>query len=231
MAEKKENKLKHYIAFEYFCLMIQIRAFTLNPFQENTYVLYDESKEALIVDAGCSNRQEQAIIRDFIEKNELKASKLLNTHAHIDHVLGNKFIYDEYGLKTHLSNKEMPVFNAAEKTAQMYGLPYDHCDEIEGYIEEGDQIKWGNSSLETLWVPGHAPGHLVFYHPEQKFMIGGDVLFRGSIGRTDLPGGDHQTLLKMIRQKVFTLDEDMKVYSGHGDPTTIGYEKQYNPFF
>lgn len=211
--------------------MIQIHAFTFNPFQENTYILYDESKQALIIDAGCSNRQEQAEIGDFLEKNDLKASKLLNTHAHIDHVLGNKFIFDEYGLKTHLSVREMPVFNAAEQTAQLYGLPYDHCDEIEGHIEEGDQIKWGNSRLETLWVPGHSPGHLVFYHPVQKFMIGGDVLFRGSIGRTDLPGGDHQMLLNMIQKKVFTLDEEMKVYSGHGESTTVGYEKQYNPFF
>ena len=211
--------------------MIQIRTFTFSPFQENTYILYDESKQALIIDAGCSNRQEQAEVRDFLENNELKASKLLNTHAHIDHVLGNKFIYDEYGLKTHMSAKEMPVFKAAEQTAQMYGLPYDHCDEIEEYIEEGDQIQWGNSSLDTLWVPGHSPGHLVFYHPKQNFMIGGDVLFRGSIGRTDLPGGDHQTLLNMIQEKVFSLDEEMKVYSGHGEPTTVGYEKRFNPFF
>ena len=211
--------------------MIQVHAFTFNPFQENTYILYDESKEALIIDAGCFNREEQAVLRNFIEKNELKPSKLLNTHAHIDHVLGNKFIYDTYDLKTHLSSKEMPVFNTAEQTAKLYGLPYDHCDEIEGFIEEGDQIKWGNSSLEIFWVPGHAPGHLIFYHPEQKFIIGGDVLFRGSIGRTDLPGGDHQTLLNMIREKIFTLDEEIKVYSGHGDPTTVGYEKQYNPFF
>jgi len=211
--------------------MIQIRPFTFNPFQENSYLLYDDSKEVLIIDAGCSNRREEAQIRDFIQENDLKASKLLNTHAHIDHVLGNKFIYDEYGLKTHLSLKEMPIFKAAEQTAKLYGLNYQHFDEIEAHVEEGDQIKWGLSRLETLWVPGHSPGHLVFYHREQNFMIGGDVLFRGSIGRTDLPGGDHDTLLKMIREKVFSLDEGMKVYSGHGEPTTIGYEKKNSPFF
>jgi len=211
--------------------MIQIKAFTFNPFQENSYLLYDESKEAIIIDAGCYNREEENQLVDFLEKNELKAVKLLNTHAHIDHVFGNKFIFDRFGLKTHLSRKETPTLEMAEQSAKLYGLDYVPFSEVEGYIEEGDLIQWGNSELQTLWVPGHAPGHLVFYHQKEKFMIGGDVLFKGSIGRTDLPGGNHETLIKMIREKVFTLDEAIKVYSGHGEPTTIGYEKRNNPFF
>lgn len=211
--------------------MIHIKYFTFSPFQENTYILYNDTKEAIIVDPGCFDASERSELKSFIEDNGLKLKRLLNTHAHIDHVLGNKFIYDAYGLKTHLHKKEMVVLEMAEQTAKLYGLPYEHCSEVEGYLAEGDLVMLGDDEFECLFVPGHAPGHLVFVNHEQNFMIGGDVLFRGSIGRTDLPGGDHEMLLKMIREKVFTLDDEMKVYSGHGEPTTIGYEKENNPFF
>lgn len=208
-----------------------IKSFTFNPFQENTYLLYDDTKQAVIVDPGCYNRAEQAEIVEFLDSNELKLVKLINTHAHIDHVFGNKFILDQFGLKPYMHENEIPILAAAERSAEVYGLDYNHSSEVEGFIQEGDFIEFGDTKLSILFVPGHSPGHLVFVNDKKNVMIGGDVLFRGSIGRTDLPGGNHETLLKMIREKVFVLDANMKVYSGHGDPTTVGFEKENNPFF
>lgn len=210
---------------------MHLRSFTFNPFQENTYLLYDDTKEAVIVDPGMYNRNEQNALKNFISSNELKLVKLLNTHTHIDHVFGNKFILDEYGLKPYLNKDDLAVFEMAERSAQVYQLDYEHSPEVEGYLEEGDQVQFGNTTLDCLWVPGHSPGHIVFINRDEDLLIGGDVLFRGSIGRTDLPGGDHDTLLDMIRKKIFNLPEGMKVYPGHGDPTTVGFEKMNNPFF
>lgn len=213
--------------------MIKITSFTFNPFQENTYLLHDETKSAVLIDPGCYNQGEQKELLEFIEDNDLKLDKLLLTHAHIDHVFGNKFIKDQFGLDPLMNEKEVPIYEAAERSAQLYGLAYDGAEVSAAIttLEEGGAVEFGNSSLDILWVPGHAPGHLVFINQKQNFMIGGDVLFKGSIGRTDLPGGDHQSLLKMIREKVFVLDEGMQVYPGHGEPTTVGFEKRNNPFF
>jgi len=211
--------------------MLQLRYFTFNPFQENTYLLYNDAGEAIIVDPGMYDARERSAIKNFLTANDLQLVKLLNTHTHIDHVFGNKFILDEYGLKPWLHKDEIKVLESAERSAQIYQLDYDHSAEVEGFLEEGDEIQIGESILKCLFVPGHAPGHLVFVNEEENYLIGGDVLFRGSIGRTDLPGGDHETLLKMIREKIFTLPEEMKVFPGHGDPTTVGYERENNPFF
>lgn len=211
--------------------MLQLRYFTFNPFQENTYLLYTDNKEAVIVDPGMYNAQERSAIKEFIKANDLNLVKLLNTHTHIDHVFGNHFIFNEYGLKPWLHKEDEVVLQMAERSAEVYQLDYDHSSEIEGYLTEGDEVKIGDAVLKCLFVPGHSPGHLVFVNEEGNFAIGGDVLFRGSIGRTDLPGGDHETLLSMIREKIFTLPENMTIYPGHGDPTTVGYEKENNPFF
>lgn len=211
--------------------MLNIQCFTFNPFQENTYLLFDDTKTAVIVDPGMYDRREQQELVDFIESNDLHVSKLLNTHAHIDHVFGNKFILDQFKLKPFLHEKEIQILGLAEKSATVYGLDYNHSDEVEGFLNEGDEIEVGKTKLRCLFVPGHSPGHLVFINEESNFMVGGDVLFRGSIGRTDLPGGNHDTLLQMIQEKVFELPDDMIVYPGHGDPTTVGYEKENNPFF
>lgn len=211
--------------------MIQIKKFTFNPFQENTYLLFDDTKECLIVDPGCFNSSERKELDEYIANNGLKPVKLLNTHAHIDHVLGNRHVAEKYNLGVELYKSSRDMLRIALTSSKLYGVPYEESPEPSNYLEEGDQIKWGNSTLDILHVPGHSPDHVVFLNAEQKIMIGGDVLFKGSIGRTDLPGGDHQQLLDNIRTKIFTLDEAIKVYSGHGDETTIGVEMRTNPFF
>ncbi|MEQ8908277.1 MAG: MBL fold metallo-hydrolase [Vicingaceae bacterium] len=210
---------------------MQIKKFTFNPFQENTYVLYDDSKKAVVVDPGCYDKSERNELSDFIEEKELEPVRLLNTHAHIDHVFGNQFVHQKYKLELELHELDFPILEAAGRWGETYGLNYEESPKPKKELVEGESVVFGNTKLEVLHVPGHAPGHVVFINQKEKVMIGGDVLFRGSIGRTDLPGGNHDQLLKMIKEKVFTLDPEITVYSGHGPETNIGYEKSYNPFF
>ena len=210
--------------------MLNIKEFTFNPFQENTYILYDSSKECAIVDPGCSNKDEEQKLVDFIESNGLKPVKLLNTHCHIDHILGNHFINTQYNLMPEYHSKETPILEGAKQMSQLYGIAYKESPLAKTFIEEGDKIKFGNTELSILFVPGHSPGHIVFINEEQKVIMGGDVLFYGSIGRTDLPFGDHETLIEMIKKKLFTLNDNYTVYSGHGPKTQLDFEKKHNPF-
>lgn len=210
--------------------MIHLKSFVFNPFMENTYVLYDDSGECIIIDPGCYERQEQQNLTNFIKEKDLKVKALYNTHCHIDHVLGNSFVKDKYKVKLLTSRIEEQLLTAVSSYASNYGFHQYHAARIDEYIDEGQQIKFGNSTLEILLVPGHSPGHLVFYNNNENICIGGDVLFQRSIGRTDLPGGDHNTLIKNIHQKMFSLNDKMVVYPGHGEATTIGDEKKYNPF-
>jgi hydroxyacylglutathione hydrolase len=211
--------------------MISVEIFEVNPFQQNTSVLYDETGECAIVDPGFYDRGEEEALLDFISENKLKPVLLLNTHCHIDHILGNKFVADRYKLDLWMHKDDLPLLQAAKSYAHMYGLNYNHSPEPAHFIKEGDVIKFGNSELQTLHVPGHAPGHIIFIDEPGLQIIGGDVLFKGSIGRTDLPGGNHDQLIKAIKEKVFTLNPKYVVYPGHGPTTTIGYEKENNPFF
>lgn len=208
-----------------------VKSFTFNPFQENTYILSDDTQNCIIVDPGCYNSSEQNRLLAYIEEHQLKPVRLINTHAHIDHVFGNKFIADKFDLALELHKLDVPVLAMAEHSAKLYGLSYTTSPEATVFIEEGDIVHFGNTSLKILHVPGHAPGHIVLYHEAEKIVIGGDVLFRESIGRTDLPGGNHDDLIRSIQEKLFTLDDDIVVYSGHGPETTIGHEKAHNPFF
>lgn len=210
--------------------MIQIHSFVFSPFQENTYVLYDESKEAVIIDPGCHSASEEKALKDFIEHHQLKVVKLLNTHCHIDHVFGNQFVKNSFGVKLFIHRLDLPILQACKTAALMYGIQPFVESQPDEFLEEGQKVKFGNSELEILHVPGHAPGHVAFVNKEQKFMISGDVLFRQSIGRTDFPGCNYNDLMASIKKKLFLLDEDFEVYSGHGPVTTIGYEKKYNPF-
>ena len=210
--------------------MIQIKSFVFNPFQENTYIVWDETKEALVIDPGCSDPSERQELSDFITNEGLKVVKLLNTHCHIDHVLGNFFVQKTYGVSLHVHEKDIPVLKAVKTYAPNYGFPDYQEVEVEVVLKEATEITFGNSSFEVLFVPGHAPGHVAFVNKEQKICISGDVLFRGSIGRTDLPGGNFEILVNSIEQQLFPLGDDMVVYSGHGVSTTIGYERQWNPF-
>lgn len=210
--------------------MIQIKTFTCNPYQENSYFLFDESRECVIVDPGMYTGDEQNAVLKYIAENRLKPVLLLNTHCHIDHVLGNKFIYDTYGLRPQFHHGEEIVLNAVVSYAPQMGIRYEVSPLPEIYLSEGGTIEFGTSKLDILFAPGHSPAHLCFYSPDDRFVVGGDVLFRESIGRTDLPGGNHDQLIQNIHDKLFTLPDDCTVYPGHGPSTTIGYEKTHNPF-
>jgi glyoxylase-like metal-dependent hydrolase (beta-lactamase superfamily II) len=210
---------------------MQVKKFTFNPFQENTYLIYDGSKQAVIIDPGFYNDAERKVFLDFIEKNELEPVKLLNTHAHIDHVFGNAFVAEHFKLPLALHALDYETLENAKKWSEAYELIYSPSPEASIELKEGQLLEFGETVIEVKHLPGHAPGHVIFLNYEHKIMIGGDVLFRGSIGRTDLPGGNHQELISQIKDKVFSLDPSFKVYSGHGPETSVGYEKSFNPFF
>ena len=210
--------------------MIQIKSFTCNPYQENSYLLFDETLECVIIDPGMYSGDEQNALLKFIADKKLKPVLLLNTHCHIDHVLGNKFIYETYGLLPQFHQGEEIMLNSVIAYAPQMGIRYEVSPPAEVFLPESGSIEFGNSKLQIIFAPGHSPGHLCFYSPEDNFIIGGDVLFYQSIGRTDLPGGNHAQLIKNIKEKLFVLPEDCKVYSGHGPATSIGFEKQHNPF-
>jgi hydroxyacylglutathione hydrolase len=211
--------------------MVQIKTFTFNPFSENTYLLYDETGEAIIIDPGCYDQSEFTELNDYIAGHNLKPVQIVNTHAHIDHVLGVASLKRKYNIPFSLHKMEEPVLKAVKTYASNYGFAVFDEPEIDHYLVEGETITFGNTSLKIIFVPGHAPGHVAFVNDEQKFVIGGDVLFYMSIGRTDLPGGNHGTLLSSIRTQLFTLPDDYQVFAGHMQPTTIGFEKKNNPFF
>ena len=210
--------------------MFTVKAFTFSPVQENTYILYNEQKKAFIIDPGCYFDEEREELASFLKQTELTPVQLLNTHCHLDHVFGNKWIYETYSLELHLHANEKQVLDYAPASGLMWNLPFDNYNGPLNWLNEGDEIVMGEDKLTVLFTPGHAPGHVCFYCKAQNFVIGGDVLFRESIGRTDLPGGHHQTLLNSIRSKLFVLPNETIVYSGHGPATTIGHEKKHNPF-
>jgi glyoxylase-like metal-dependent hydrolase (beta-lactamase superfamily II) len=210
--------------------MIQIQSFVCNPYQENTYLLFDETKACVIIDPGVYTAAEENELNSFIKANELKPVKLLNTHCHIDHVLGNQYVASTYNLLPEFHALEQEVLNAIPAYAPQMGIRYDLSPLPATYLEEGGIISFGNSVLEIIFAPGHSPGHLCFYSAEQNFLIGGDVLFYRSIGRTDLPGGNHQHMLESIRTKLFKLPADCSVYPGHGPKTSIAFEQLHNPF-
>lgn len=210
--------------------MLQIQSFTFSPIQENTYLLFNEFKQCIIIDPGCYFDAEKETLKEFIETNGLKPAMLLNTHCHLDHVFGNKFIAETYNLSLQLHEKEKSVLSFAPTSGLMYNMPFDNYAGSFIELKEGDSILLNKDELLVIEAPGHSPGSICFYCSKQNFIIGGDVLFKRSIGRTDLPGGNHQILLNNIRQKLFTLPDNTIVYSGHGPATTIGEEKKENPF-
>ena len=210
---------------------MNLEIFTFSPFQENTYVLYDDTKDCIVIDPGCYENSEKLELDNFITTNGLKPVRLINTHCHIDHVFGNKFVAERYGLELEIHEGELPVLQACPQVSEFYGIPYlDHSPMPGKYIAEGDVITFGNTKLETLFTPGHSPASISFFNREAKIIIAGDVLFHESIGRTDLPGGNHATLIKSIKEQLFPLGDDVTVYPGHGPATTIGHEKVHNPF-
>ena len=211
--------------------MIQVHYFTFNAFQENTYILFDETKECLIIDPGCSDGNERKALEHYIKQQELKPAKLINTHCHIDHVLGNKWVAEKYGIDLYMNELDINNLKATVAYASVFGLECDESPEPTVYLNQDDILSFGNSQLNVLFTPGHSPGSISLYAKNEGFVIAGDVLFRESIGRTDLPGGNMETLLNSITTQLFVLPDETIVLSGHGIQTTIGYEKMNNPFF
>lgn len=210
--------------------MTSVAKFVFSSFQENTYVLYDGTNECIIIDPGCHSPEEKNELNSFIIDNNLKPKRLINTHCHLDHVFGNRFIFQEYGLKPEIHEGELQVLEFAPKVAEMYGIYLEPSPMPDSFLSEGTTLEFGETKLEILFTPGHSPASISFFCRESNFLISGDVLFYGSIGRTDLPGGDYDTLINSIKSQLFPLGDGIKVYSGHGPETTIGFEKLHNPF-
>jgi hydroxyacylglutathione hydrolase len=210
--------------------MLQLNTFVFNPFYENTYLLFDDTSECIIIDPGCFNTEEQQELTNFVETNKLKPVRLINTHCHLDHVLGNNFVSRKWNLGLEIPINEQGVLDRYERSCQLYGIPGDLQPPVAKHIEAHEQITFGHTTLEIISAPGHSPGHFCYYHAATATLIGGDVLFRESVGRTDLPGGNTAQLMQSIHEKLFVLPENTTVYSGHGPVTTIGHEKIHNPF-
>jgi glyoxylase-like metal-dependent hydrolase (beta-lactamase superfamily II) len=210
--------------------MIKVHYFTFNPFQENTYILFDETKECIIIDPGCGDGNERKALEHYINQEKLKPVKLINTHCHIDHVLGNKWVAEKYGIDLYMHEEDLKNLKATVAYASVFGMQCDESPEPKVYLNEGDIVTFGDSVLDVLFTPGHSPGSISLYAKNEGFVVAGDVLFRESIGRTDLPGGNMNTLLEAIKTKLFTLPDETIILSGHGEQTTIAHEKRHNPF-
>ncbi|AHJ96066.1 MBL fold metallo-hydrolase [Hymenobacter swuensis] len=207
-----------------------VSGFTFNAFSENTYLLHDTTGHCVVVDPGCYEPAEQEALQQFIAAQGLQVVLLVNTHCHIDHVFGNQFILDTYKVPFLIHEADLATLRAVPTYAPSYGFPKYNPAEPTGFLTPGEPVRFGETELEVRFAPGHAPGHVVFYHAPTSTVIGGDVLFQGSIGRTDLPGGDYATLITSIKTQLLTLPDETVVYSGHGPVTTIGQERRSNPF-
>ena len=210
--------------------MIKIKRFTFNAFQENTYVLWDETSQCIIIDPGMQDHREETELVDFIESNELKPVKIVLTHAHIDHILGCWFVAKRFNIDLYAHKDSVPFIANSTRDGSVFGIQIDKSKEVNHFIDENDVLEFGNSKLKILFTPGHADGSLSFYAPDESFVITGDVLFNQCIGRTDLPTGSYELLQKSIWEKLFTLPDETIAYPGHGPETTIGSEKVSNPF-
>lgn len=211
--------------------MLTVKSFTFFPefFGENTYVLSDETAACVVIDPGCHHRHERDELISYIESNGLRVEKVLNTHCHIDHILGNAMLVKRYNVPLVAHKDDLYNLTGAEAFARMYNLSIDPSPQPDEFIVEGDTVRFGTTELEVLFTPGHSRGHVSFFHRESKQVFSGDVLFRDSVGRVDLPGGSAAVLIDSILSKLFPLGDDVKVYAGHMEPTTIGRERLHNP--
>ncbi len=210
--------------------MVHIEKFVVNQLQENSYVVFDETKECVLIDPGFLYQEEKDEIVAYIENNQLKPVRIINTHCHFDHIMGVEFIREKYNIPFSAHPEDAIWIERAIEQGHMFGVEVKPVQPIDSFLNENDKIKFGNTVFEIMHIPGHAPGHVVFYNKENNFLIAGDVLFYGSIGRTDLPMGNHEALVSNIKSKLFVLPDETTVYSGHGPETSIGFEKRTNPF-
>jgi len=211
-------------------MSLTVHSVTFNPFEENTYIISDHKGECIIIDPGCFDDEERDELMALISADKLKPVRLINTHCHIDHILGNAFVAEQYHLGLEIHSGELPVLQAGMAVAGMYGIPYNPSPQPKKFLKEGDEIKLGNSKLKVLFTPGHSPASICLYNEKDHWVIGGDVLFYESIGRTDLWGGDFETEVRSIRDKLLPLPDTTRVIAGHGPDTTIREERQSNPF-
>ena len=210
---------------------MNIKIFTFNQFFENTFIISDSTNECIIIDPGCYDKNEKQILQDYILSNNLVPTRLINTHCHIDHILGNNFVSKTWDLELEIHHKDIDLLKNSKNIADLYGfVNYENSPITNKFLVEGDIIEFGKSKLEVLFTPGHAPGHISLYSQNENFIISGDVLFNNSIGRTDLPGGNYSTLIDTIKSKILCLDDSTVVYCGHGPSTTVGKERINNPF-
>ncbi len=210
--------------------MISIKIFEFNPLMVNAFILFDETKECILIDPSCYEEHEKKELSEFIEENELRPVMILNTHAHFDHIMGNKYCREKYNIKIGLNENDLFLYKGSSDSAQLFGMSVDDQPNPDFYVNDKELIKFGNSEITAFLSPGHSPGSLVFGNTEQKIIISGDVLFRGSVGRTDLPGGNMSTLIESINKNLMILPDDTKVFPGHGPETNIGFERKMNPF-
>lgn len=210
---------------------MKIKSFTFNTFQENTYVIYDDTKECIIIDPGCYTAKENNILKEFIISESLRPVKLINTHCHIDHILGNKFASHEWDIELHIHKSDLPLLKNARSIGKMYSIEdYEASPYPKYFLDEGDILTFGKSSFKILFTPGHSEGHICLYNKENNLLIAGDLIFQKSIGRSDLPGGDYDILIQSIINKIFPLPNETKIFCGHGPCTNLGFEKEHNPF-
>ena len=210
--------------------MIKLKKFVFNNFQENTYIIYDETNECVIIDPGCNSKMEDDIILSYINSNNLKPVELLNTHCHLDHIFGNYLFQKEYSLIPKFHKLDLPLYINQKNIADSYGIKFNIPNYNSLHIDENDKIYFGNNFLNILFTPGHSPGHLCFLNKQENILISGDLIFQLSVGRTDLPLGDFEDLMKSINNKIINLNDNMKIYPGHGNNSNIGFEKKHNPF-
>jgi glyoxylase-like metal-dependent hydrolase (beta-lactamase superfamily II) len=210
--------------------MTNVKIFQFNPLQQNTYLMYNEDGDCIVVDPGCYTDKERDQLKGFIDAKQLKPVMLINTHCHLDHVVGNKFVHETYGLELHIHEGEKQVLEMAPTSGLMWNLPFDNYAGPIHFLDENSHLTLGDEAIQVLFTPGHSPASISFYVPQSGFVIVGDVLFRESVGRTDLPGGSPAVLVKSILEKLYSLPDETIVYSGHGIPTTIGHEKVHNPY-
>lgn len=210
--------------------MLQLQSFTFNPFQENTYLIVNEKNHCWVVDPGMYDTRETNYLFEHIRQHGLIPQAIINTHSHLDHIFGVQACKDAYGIPFLMHEKDMPVLQSAKGSAMLFGFEFGDVPKPDGYISEKETLKLGTDDVEIRLAPGHSPGSIVFYYAAGGWAVAGDVLFNGSIGRSDLPGGNFDTLIQSIKRELFTLPDETVIYSGHGPSTTILYEKQHNPF-
>ncbi|MBS1584267.1 MAG: MBL fold metallo-hydrolase [Bacteroidetes bacterium] len=210
--------------------MLHIKAFTFNPFQENTYLIINDKKRCWIVDPGMYDQREKIHFNTYLSANGLQPVAIINTHTHLDHIFGVQVLKDQYKIPFGIHAKDQPVLRGAPTSAMIFGVELATAPEPDFFINETEKLKLDDEELDVRFTPGHSPGSIVFYYPQGGWVIGGDVLFNGSIGRTDLPGGNFETLLSSIRTELFSLPPETIVYSGHGPETSVGHEMRSNPF-